>query len=63
MQRLILSCICKICDTTKEEFIMEAIHLTLKTQAMYTMQHAHSTARQAHSISDDDMEGYAFEVQ
>jgi hypothetical protein len=34
---------------------MEAIHLTLKTQAMYTTQHAHST-------SDDDMEGSASEV-
>jgi hypothetical protein len=57
-----------ICDTTKDEFIMEAIRFTLKTQAMYTMQHVHSTAqvavayRQAHSISDDDMEGFAFEI-
>jgi len=34
---------------------MEAIHLTLKTQAMYITQHAHS-------ISDDDMEGSASEV-
>jgi hypothetical protein len=52
----------------KEEFIMEAICFTLKTQAMYTKQHAHSRAqgaivyRQAHSISDDDMEGFVSKV-
>jgi hypothetical protein len=47
---------------------MEAIRLTLKTQAMYTTQHAHSTTqgaiayRQAHSISDDDMEDFVSKV-
>jgi hypothetical protein len=47
---------------------MEAILFTLKTQAMYTMQHAHSIVQvttayqQAHSISDDDMEGSASKV-
>jgi hypothetical protein len=52
-------------DTTKEKFIVNAICFTLKTQAMYTTQHAHSTFqaieayRQAYSISDDDMEGSA----
>jgi hypothetical protein len=68
MQKLILNCICRTCDTTKDEFIIEAIHLTLKTQAMYTTQHVHSIVQaaiayqQAHSISDHDMEGSASKV-
>jgi len=68
LQKLILSCICGICDTTKEEFVMEIVHLTLKTRAMYTTQHAHSVVQaalvywQAPSINDDDIKGSAFEA-
>ncbi len=68
LQNLILSCTHGICDTTKEEFVMEVVHLTLKIRAMYTTQHAHSTTQaaliywQAPSINDDDTKGSASEI-